>query len=442
MFCLLLNVHVGRTKNHNSESKSLCNLAFAQSQLKDFQAASKSFSNALAKAHLAKNNFLQFQACEGLGSVHYQMGQFGETVSYFNQALGILNSIKEDTGVARERVMEKLSDASEALERMKERYTQGEDTPQSPNKSPECDGLCTPCSSSDEEAGVRIQNDTPNQLSPVLNRRLSPEFTSAVDSESKNHVDLERLPLPEKRGSLPPIDTSQSPQMTSIKLSTDSATTLNSSEERKPSKKHVTTAKRRGRLERLPQISESGSHHSNSKSRDSYDAQLEAYVDSYRESPHKNELSSSSSESNLLAGSEQHDGESGDELGASIFSRHATHTHKQKQRMRSFSPRPPSIIEGASPISNKQQYVGEGSLAIGPNARELFTTETRVIENGQERKKRKRPHVKTEIVAKVPGSPTQQQSSRRGSSQAQTDSRSSNPNTSSSQQQSKVCVIL
>lgn len=103
----------GKVKNYNSECKSLCNLAFAQTQLNQFQEAAISFSNALARAHLAKNLYLEFQTCEGLGCVHHQMGSHGEAAGNFQQALAILDHIKEDTGIARERIMEKLSEVSE-----------------------------------------------------------------------------------------------------------------------------------------------------------------------------------------------------------------------------------------------------------------------------------------------------------------------------------------
>lgn len=73
-----------------------------------------SFSNALALARLAENTYLQFQTCEGLGCVHHQMGRYGEAAGNFQQALAILDHIKEDTGIARERIMEKLSEVLEA----------------------------------------------------------------------------------------------------------------------------------------------------------------------------------------------------------------------------------------------------------------------------------------------------------------------------------------
>ena len=114
------DLSAGKTKNYNSEAKCLCNLAFAQTQLKDFPAAAESYSCALERAQSSRNPYLQFQACEGTGAAYYQMEQHGDAIRYFNQAILSLDEIKQDTGIARERVMEKLSDATEALQLSKQ----------------------------------------------------------------------------------------------------------------------------------------------------------------------------------------------------------------------------------------------------------------------------------------------------------------------------------
>ena len=46
----------------------------------------------------------------------YHLEQYTEAVDSFNTALELLDKIKEDTGIARERVMEKLSDTTEMLQ--------------------------------------------------------------------------------------------------------------------------------------------------------------------------------------------------------------------------------------------------------------------------------------------------------------------------------------
>lgn len=105
----------GRLKRYQCEVKCLCNLAFAQSQLEDYTLSSTTFSEALDKARTIEDAYLQFQACEGLGVCHYHLNQHSTAVESFNNALQLLDTIKDDTGIARERVMEKLSDVTETL---------------------------------------------------------------------------------------------------------------------------------------------------------------------------------------------------------------------------------------------------------------------------------------------------------------------------------------
>ena len=108
----------GRAGNANSEAKCLCNLAFAHTQLRDYTAAHKSFTRAFASSDKAGNPYLKFQASEGLGAVSYLTGQFSNAVKHFQKALAVLDEIKQDTGIARERVREKLSDALEAEQKL------------------------------------------------------------------------------------------------------------------------------------------------------------------------------------------------------------------------------------------------------------------------------------------------------------------------------------
>ena len=58
---------------------------------------------------------MQFQALEGLGTVCYHTQQYTSSVSYFEQALQVLDQVGDNTGLARERVMEKLSFVTEAM---------------------------------------------------------------------------------------------------------------------------------------------------------------------------------------------------------------------------------------------------------------------------------------------------------------------------------------
>ena len=436
------NPYVGKTNNSNSEAKCLCNLAFAQTQLKDFPAAAESYSSALERAQSTCNPYLQFQACEGMGAAYYQMEQYGEAVQYFNQAILSLNNIKEDTGIARERVMEKLSDAAEALQ-LSKRAQKTSRSLSSPDKR-----LTSSGSSADEQQtslsrlehqlrssphSERVGRSPPKRVS----RRLSPELNSVASTSVHNHINLESLPLPEKRGGfLPPIDPSRSPQLTARHSPSTTAdqdgmnskTLSTSSKGKGPSRKHATPLHRKGKKPpALPRITENG--RPPVQPLDSYEEQLHTYMNSYKEDESGESSLSSSSESSLSSEGRN----SGDQLGASIFSRHASNRsrrkHTERHQLQKLSPRSPSTSTNTT-LLHSSPLVQEGSLAIGPNAREMFTTESRVVPSGQ---KRKKGRVQTEIV------PRNHTGS--GTPPLPRPTREEHPN-STAGHQSKVCIIL
>lgn len=231
----------GKVRNHNSESKSLCNLAFAQTQLSQFQEAAKTFSNALAKAHLAKDNYLRFQTCEGLGSTHHQMGRFGEAASYYQQALLILDQIREDTGIARERVMEKLSQASDALQEAKVKRERGESL------------------RSDEQDEVRSKENTEhhrNFRESVFGELAKHGYDPTKPPSPLSIEPAKKISLTERRGAkaLPPIKAKEAESLSRIK--------------------HTVPRSAKGLVP-----------HADMESDDSeYSTKLQAYVDSYRDS--------------------------------------------------------------------------------------------------------------------------------------------------------------
>lgn len=384
--------------------------------MKDYPEASKNFSNALAKAHKTRNNYLQFQACEGLGAINYHMGKYGEAVSYFRQALGILDEIKQETGIPRERVMEKLSDAEEALQLMKAKQRQREFGTFQRQLQDSGGGsllMGTPGSSSDDGGNSRENGRGTSHLKTV-NRRLSPEF-ERVSGEGagvgRTDAAEKRPSLTERRGVtfLPPIETQNS----------------------KSSKKHAIVRKRNNEKSNgdrhLPPLSEgrdngSSRERTQLKMQDSLDAEVQDYINSYKD---REEDTHSSSDSDT---SQVHNSQSADFKRARntedrrVFSRHAQRTNER------FNGSPDSLKgSGSSP---RFQPVAEGCLALGPNARELYTTQTRVVKVG--RKKR----TVVDIVPKTPASVNSEvdQSPSSSNPQPQQNARTST--------QSKICVIL
>ncbi len=426
-------MQTGKTTNHNSESKCLCNLAFAHTQLKHYQAAVESFTLALTKAKAAKNPYLQFQACEGLGAATFHLGQHTEAITNFNQALAVLDEIKQDTGIPRERVMEKLSDALEALQlqahqqqhqqQQEERHSPKSFRTRSPRLSPEAvhEYHGSGGSDVDERTSPKIRIlttsvevhstgsthslDSAGKRSPrLLTRRhhaVAPDPHS-ITKTPHSILNVESLPLPDKKGTgfLPPLDPSRSPQLTTRQdhqISLATSTPAPTTETRRRARKHakVTPSHSKGKKRSLPQITENRTK----PLPESYDDELRAYVNSYKEDKSGGSDMNSSSE-NSLSGGSQLSQESGDKLGASIFSRHATTRHSHGPHpLPKISLPPHSLSQGHSPLHSPPPFlVQEGSLALGPNARETFTTQTQLVR--PKRRTKRNPRVQTRIVPK------------------------------------------
>ena len=355
----------GRNTNHNSEAKCLCNLAVAEIHLGDYVAAKTSYLNAQKQAEAAGNLYLQFQASEGLGSLCIQTNRPKDAIHHLKQALKTLDEIKQDTGMARERVMEKLSDATEALHKdtpnhhrstaISSEGSSSEECPSGQRGPPEGHHPSVPGTSSEECSSILPENSLQENGEKNVTASLSGRSTE-VDSS---------LPLPAKKATalLPPIK--------STKVTLAAAEGVDGSTPEGPSKKPLhkkaTARRKRNKLGTVNEVP------------DAHEQLLNAYVESI-----KNDESLASSSDTNLSSSEDH---SDHLLGASVFSRHASKAHP--------GPQPSPWTSRSVPESPRS--VGEGSLAIGPNAREIYTTGTTVIEKEHKRGKT-RLQVQTEIV--------------------------------------------
>ena len=196
---------------------------------------------------------------------------------------------------------------------------------------------------------------------------------------------------------------------------------------KRPSRKHATPSHRKGKKHHsLPQITEN--ERPPVQPLDSYEEQLHTYMNSYKDDGSGGSSLSSSSESSLSSEGNQ---DSGDQLGASMFSRHASSRSRTKRHhVQKLSSHSPSTSANTTPLHSSPTVVQEGSLAIGPNAREMFTTKTRVVASGQ---KRRKGRVQTEIVPRT-----------HSGSRTPSLPRPMRPEhlNSTARQQSKVCIIL
>jgi tetratricopeptide (TPR) repeat protein len=94
-------------------------MGFAYSQLKDFEHAKDSFSQAIQAAINTNDKRSHWQASEGLAAVHFLQGNYKHAVQNYKTALGALSASGEMNTEHNERIVNKLADA------MKFQLTQG-----------------------------------------------------------------------------------------------------------------------------------------------------------------------------------------------------------------------------------------------------------------------------------------------------------------------------
>ncbi|XP_029430714.1 tetratricopeptide repeat protein 24-like [Rhinatrema bivittatum] len=103
----------GSLGERQSQGQCLYNLAFAYSQLKNYNMAEFYYQKALCAFSDAGEVRGQWQACEELGSIHFCLGNKDQALSYYKQALNLFGKSKETSDILRERILGKLIDVME-----------------------------------------------------------------------------------------------------------------------------------------------------------------------------------------------------------------------------------------------------------------------------------------------------------------------------------------
>ena len=459
--------------------KCLCNLAVAHAQLQDFDKAKEIFTSALEKATLVNDHILQLQAHEGLGSVYYQMKKFPKAKESFHNALAVLHHIKYDTGLARERVMEKISDVVEAeqqqmvsfqnaLDSQSKRTLQRDHSMSDPTR---------PTSALGHSSG--LQSSTTNDISKSLSstgidstgiQAVRPNLSNVVESdhdgpsgsrptrhlsnidEFNQHAPV-RVPTKKK---LTPLSTPQMVQpmplpcvitvadgnnksiqshlelqQTIKSLQYGTATDGSSHNGTFSTANTPVYTKRTPALVKTPLSSRSTpatatTRNSSARNMPTSSSRLDAYNEDYEQQLLNDYMNTYAADDNYKVFStdsrEQTDSDSGnDELGASIFSRNASRQKSSRQRM-SRPPRTPYRRKILTP--RVPQVVQEGSLAISPIARQEYETNKNKKSDAQN-------------ILRISSASSSHQTR-----QPRVTNSSSPANTSRSSQLSRVCVIL
>ncbi|CAH2273829.1 tetratricopeptide repeat 24-like [Pelobates cultripes] len=103
----------GTLGERNSQGQCLCNLAFAYSQLRNYEMAEFYYLQALIAFQDAGDVLRQSQVSEGLGATYFCLGNHDESIFFYKQALALFGKSKETADLPRERILQKLADAIE-----------------------------------------------------------------------------------------------------------------------------------------------------------------------------------------------------------------------------------------------------------------------------------------------------------------------------------------
>ncbi|KAJ1181717.1 hypothetical protein NDU88_006919 [Pleurodeles waltl] len=99
--------------DRNAQGQCLCNLAYAYSQLQNYDRAQLYYQQALHSFVDAGVIQGQWQACEGMGASHFCQGNTDEAISSYKQALALFVKSKETCERNIERLLRKLTEAIE-----------------------------------------------------------------------------------------------------------------------------------------------------------------------------------------------------------------------------------------------------------------------------------------------------------------------------------------
>ena len=287
--------------------------------------------------------------------------------------------------------MEKLSEASEALQQMKSKQAIVRDNDTNHDEISDLESIT-------EDAGLNTSEGIPpanhfgtevENRNPQVMGSPSPELAKTpIPPDSQERV--KKLSLMERRGvgTLPPIGTGENAHISETKPP--------------PTHKHAVLVSKKGK-KRLPL----------DEDENIYNSQLQAYMNSYRDSS----TSLNSSQESLAPRKK---------LNSSL-PKHPGVSPQANFLSESF---PPFDAHLSSTSGSRHVNIREGSLAIGPNAREKFTVQT-VEEESRGRRGKTKHRTESEIIPSSPVTPASQR----------VPQRQQLTNTSANQH-SKVCIIL
>ena len=114
----------GEIGDRSGQKQVFANLAYAYTQLKDYENAVMTFKHTLRAAKDSGDKNAQCLSTEGLAAVYFRMGDYSKSVIAYKEALNLISQIEDHSGRS-ERIVSKLSDALQfELESKQDRMNQ------------------------------------------------------------------------------------------------------------------------------------------------------------------------------------------------------------------------------------------------------------------------------------------------------------------------------